>query len=563
MGGLNATLNIGVQALDAAQGALDATSNNIANVNTPGYTEEVVQLSENPLSQLESGITGGGVTMDGIQSVQDQLLNLQIQQQTSQQSSVNTESASLQQIQTYFTTTGTDLASALTSFSTSLAALSATPTSAATQQGVLSSGQDLAQAFNTTANGLTSAQSSADSLVTASVAQINTLTQQIAQLNGQVGQLTASGQNDNSAEDQLNESVQQLAGLTGIDVTQSSNGDTITTGSGTPLVIGDQSFTLQTTTGANGFQQVLDSNGSNITSSIQGGQLGGAIQMRDQVIPGMLSQLNSLASQFSSSFNAAQTEGVDSNGNQGQNFFSIPANSGDAALGMSVAISNPSQLAINSIGASSGNSNVANLSAVLARALPSNSASSTAGTATAPLTTGTALTDGSVTSIADGATGQTFSFTAGASSTIADLQAAITSAVAAGTLSAGTSLSFNAAGHAVIATTTAGDTLQVSTNDAALGQFNSTSGQTPASAYANLVFDVGNAASNASTQSSAIAKSLLQLTDQQSSVSGVNIDDETANLIRFQTAYQAGARIVSTIQELNTVAMDMGSSQSY
>ncbi len=47
--------------------------------------------------------------------------------------------------------------------------------------------------------------------------------------------------------------------------------------------------------------------------------------MRDQVIPGMLSQLNSLASQFSSSFNAAQAQGMDSNGNQGQNFFTVPS----------------------------------------------------------------------------------------------------------------------------------------------------------------------------------------------------------------------------------------------
>jgi flagellar hook-associated protein 1 FlgK len=100
-------------------------------------------------------------------------------------------------------------------------------------------------------------------------------------------------------------------------------------------------------------------------------------------------------------------------------------------------------------------------------------------------------------------------------------------------------------------------------NDTVLGQFNSTSGKTPANAYASLVFNIGNAASNASTQYTALGKSLLQLTNQQSSVSGVNIDDETANLIRFQTAYQAGARIVSTIQQLNTVALDMGSSQSY
>jgi flagellar hook-associated protein 1 FlgK len=179
MGGLNATLHIGMQALDAAQGELNATSNNIANVNTPGYTEEVAQLSEDPLTLSGTTITGGGVSMGGIESVQDELLNLQIQQQTSQQSSANTESASLQQIQTYFTTTGTDVASALTSFSTSLTALSASPMNTATQQSVLSSGQNLAEAFNTTANGMSSAQSSADGLVTASVAQINTLTQQI------------------------------------------------------------------------------------------------------------------------------------------------------------------------------------------------------------------------------------------------------------------------------------------------------------------------------------------------------------------------------------------------
>jgi len=563
MGGLNATLNIGVRALDAAQAALDATSNNIANVNTPGYTEEVAQLSEDPLTQSGGEITGGGVTMDGIQSVQDELLDLQIQQQTSSQSSANTESASLQQIQTYFTTTGTDIATALTTFSNSLDALSASPISTATQQSVLSAGQDLAQAFNTTANGLTSAQSSANGLVTTSVAQINELTQQIAQLNGQIEQLTNSGQNDSSTEDQLNASVQQLSGLTGISVTQSKSGDTIMTGNGTPLVMEDQSFTLQTTKGSDGFQQVLDSNGSNITSTLNGGQLGGAIQMRDQTIPGMLSQLNSLASQFSSSFNAAQTQGLDSNGNPGLNFFAVPTGSAEAAAGITVSISDPSLLAISSVGTGSSNNNVANLSAVLSQALPSNSVSSTGGNPSAPLATSTPLTNGSVTSIADASTGATFTFTAGASSTIASLQAAIASAVTAGTLSNGTGLSFNAAGHVVISTTTTGDTLQVSSSDTALGQFNSTSGKTPANAYASLVFDVGNAASNASTQYTALGKSLLQLTNQQSSVSGVNIDDETANLIRFQTAYQAGARIVSTIQQLNTVALDMGSSQSY
>jgi flagellar hook-associated protein 1 FlgK len=295
--------------------------------------------------------------------------------------------------------------------------------------------------------------------VTQTVAQINSLTGQIAQLNGQVSQLTADGQDGGTVEDQRDELVQQLSQLTGISVTQSSDGEVITTGNGTPLVMGSQSFSLQTTTGSNGMQHVLDSNGTDITTSLQGGQLGASIQIRDQVIPSYLTQLNTLASQFASAFNAAQAEGYDSNGNTGQNFFSVPTSSAGAAAGIAVSITDPSQIAISSDGTAGSNGNVANLSAALTNALPT--------------------------------------------------------------------------------------------------------GTTPSQAYANLVFQVGNDASNASSQSTAIGQNILQLTNQQSSVSGVSIDEETTNLIKYQTAYEAAARIVSTIQQLGTVTLDMGSSQSY
>ena len=247
--------------------------------------------------------------------------------------------------------------------------------------------------------------------------------------------------------------------MTGISVTQNAGGETITTGNGSPLVMGSQSFSLQTTTGSDGMQHVLDSNGNDITSSIQGGTLGGAIQVRDQVIPGLLGQLNTLATQFATAFNTAQAQGYDSNGNAGQAFFSVPSGTTGAAAGISVALTLPSQVAVSSDGSSGSNGNVANLSAALTNALPS--------------------------------------------------------------------------------------------------------GQTVAGGYASLVFQVGNAASNASTQSTAIGQNLLQLTNQQGSVSGVSIDEETTNLIRYQTAYEAAARIVSTIQQLSTDTLDMGASQSY
>lgn len=453
MAGLNTSLVIGIQALEAAQGALNATSNNIANANTPGYTRQLPQFTQNQETQAGNEVLGGGVNLAGLQSVRDELLNLQIQQQTSLQSSEDTQSSSLQQIQTYFTSTGGDIASAFTAFSSSLAQLSANPASSAVRQSVLASGQNLANAFNTTSKGLTNAQSQADSQVTQTVAQINTMTQQIAVVNKQLAQTTPSGQDGGTLQDQRDELVQQLSKLTNVSITQTESGETLTTANGSPLVIGGTSFALQTTTGSDGMQHVLDVNGSDITSSIQGGQLGGAIQIRDHVIPGFLSALNTLAGQFATSFNTAQAQGFDASGNAGKNFFTIPAGIAGAASGISVAIGDPSLLAVSSDGSPGSNGNVANLSAALTNVLPS--------------------------------------------------------------------------------------------------------GQTAAGAYASLVFQVGNAASHASAQSTAIGQNLLQLTNQQGSISGVNIDEETTNLIRFQTAYEAAARIVSTIQHLSSVTLNM------
>ena len=74
---------------------------------------------------------------------------------------------------------------------------------------------------------------------------------------------------------------------------------------------------------------------------------------------------------------------------------------------------------------------------------------------------------------------------------------------------------------------------------------------------------MGNAASNASEESTAIGLNLQQLTNQQGAVSAVSTDEETTNLIRYQTAYEAAARIVSTIQQLGTVTLDMGTTGGY
>ena len=454
MGSLTSSLSIAVQSLNAASGALQATNNNIANANTPGYTREIPILQEAAPTTDGTLSVGGGVALEGYQSVRDELVTTQIQQETTAQSGANAQLASMQQIEPTFTTSTQDIGTDMSALFSSISNLSTDPTSSSSRTAVLTAGQNLATAFNTASNTLTSQQTGLNTQVTQDVSQINQLTQQIAALNPQIVAIKGTVQDGGTLEDQQNQLVLKLSALTSVSVTQSSNGITLSTGNGTPLVVGSQSFALQTTTASNGMTDVLDQYGANITSSLTSGDLGGTIQTRDTTIPGLLTQLDTLANQFGTAFNAAQATGYDQNGNAGQNFFTIPATVAGSAGSISMAITNPSQIAASSDGTSGSNGNLVNLSAVQTAALPS--------------------------------------------------------------------------------------------------------GQTPVNAYANLVYQVGSLTSSANAESTATTSSLLQLNDQLNSVSGVSIDQESANLITYQTAYEAAARVVTTIQAMFTVTLAMG-----
>ncbi len=241
--------------------------------------------------------------------------------------------------------------------------------------------------------------------------------------------------------------------MTNISETQTQQGLTITTGNGAALVVGNQSFDLEVANGPTGQQDVF-SQGQDITGSITGGSLGGTIQVRDQDIPNILNQLNTLASQFADAFNAAQTTGYDLNGNPGQALFSY--NSAGAAASLSLTTTDPNAIAASSDGTPGSNGNVGNLMAVETSPLPS--------------------------------------------------------------------------------------------------------GDDPTDTYANLVAQAGNMASQAQADVSSSTASLNQLNDQLGALSGVSINEETANLLNFQNAFSAAARVVSTINQLTQTVLTMGTS---
>ena len=149
--------------------------------------------------------------------------------------------------------------------------------------------------FNNTSDSLSQQRANLDLSVTQTVQQVNTLTGQIASLNTQISQLQGTGQDASAFEDQRDVAIGQLSSLIDVSTINSDNSLTLTTSNGTPLVVGGQSFSLSTQTNASGFQDVY-AQGVDVTSKLTSGQLAGLIQVRDQTIPGLLSNLDTLAS---------------------------------------------------------------------------------------------------------------------------------------------------------------------------------------------------------------------------------------------------------------------------
>jgi flagellar hook-associated protein 1 FlgK len=357
MSSLNASLATALSGLIAEQGALATTTNNVANVNTPGYSREQPVLVASDPVVLDPLTFGTGVTLQSIESIRDPILESQIQQQTQAQGQFTTLSSALQQTQVNFTASTGDIGTSISNFFDSINQLSTNPADLSLRQGVLTAADNVATSFNTTANALSQQQTSLDLSVVQQVGQINQLTQQIATLNGQVGNLENVGENAGTFIDQRQQAIDQLSSLVDVSVIPSDNTLTLTTANGAPLVTGLKSFQLQTQSTPSGLHDVY-SQGNDITGEISSGQLGGTIQARDQEIPQTQTGLDTLAAGLADAVNTVQAAGFDLNGIAGTNLFNPPPASGaGAAASLSVAISNPSLIAASSDGTPGSNGN--------------------------------------------------------------------------------------------------------------------------------------------------------------------------------------------------------------
>ena len=355
MGGLNVAFNTIQSALVADQEAINTTANNVANANTPGYTEETVTWQETAPITVDGQQFGTGVGITSVNSTGSPILDQAIDQQQQSLSSATSREAGLTDIEDIFNQVATDstgsgsggIGGALTNFFSAVSTLETSPAESASRTGFLSAAQALATSFNSAASQLSAQTNSLNLQVTSNVQQINGLTSSLATLNQEI----SSSSNSDSAtlNDQRQEDLTQLSALIGVNQIQTQdNGLTLTTTNGTVLVEGNQSFALST--GPSSSQpgtEAVYSGATDISTSIQGGSLGGTLSNLYTDIPAVQSQINTLAYSLATSLNSIQESGADENGNAttGVPLFNITSSSTGVAAAISLAITDPSQIA--------------------------------------------------------------------------------------------------------------------------------------------------------------------------------------------------------------------------
>jgi flagellar hook-associated protein 1 FlgK len=303
-----------LSALQTNTEALRLTSNNIANINTTGYARRVVNEGT-----LAVGNQLGGVDIATVQRVIDQYLGREVLSAGGSSSRYDTQASMYGQLNGLLGSPGdgTALTSQLTNVSSALGQAVMSPTDSATQLGALASFQSLATQFSTLSNSIAGLRSQADQQIAGTVTQVNQLLKQIHDLNSQAQAATIAGNTDSAVFDQRDLAIQNLSQLVGIRAQTMSDGTiAITTDDGTGLVgatYAQLTYAGGATNGTYGpitIQSVNPNTGEvigspqTLDSHLDGGQLKGLMDMRDNALASTAEELGNLARQTALAYNA-------------------------------------------------------------------------------------------------------------------------------------------------------------------------------------------------------------------------------------------------------------------
>ena len=239
-----AGLSIASSGLFAAQRALDITGHNISNVNTRGYSRQRLnQAAQDPMSIVGGqGQLGLGVKMQFISQVRDEMLDIKYRTEVNTLGEWEEKYNSISQIEAIFNEpTDTGIRKVMDNFFEGLNSLSKDPSSPTTRAVFIQSAVALAQNFNHMTDNFEKMIRDANEEVESSVRSINSMGSQIARLNEQILEAELDGSRANDLRDARNLLIDDLSKLVDIQVKEVpiSNGNSSTLSiliQGTPLV---------------------------------------------------------------------------------------------------------------------------------------------------------------------------------------------------------------------------------------------------------------------------------------------------------------------------------------
>ena len=320
--------NVGIAGLNANRRALDITSNNIANVNTEGYSRQSAYFSQD-----------GKLPEVSTRRSYDSFINNQVRSNTSSTGYLKSFSELSGQIDSSLSDAQAGVMPSMQRFFNAIQTVSNDPASPAARQTLLSEAETLAGNFNSLGKRLDQLNNGLNGKLNTLTEKINSLSGGIADINQRIFNTQSNGLSEpNSLLDQRDQMVQELSELTSVTtVVQKDGAMNVFIGSGQAVVAGFDSFNLSTE--RNGFdpsqlEVMIDAAGGkvNISDLMRGsGEIGGVLDFRSQVLDDTRNTLGMMAMGVTSAFNEQNRAGIDLNGQAGGDFFT-PIDQSDISI---------------------------------------------------------------------------------------------------------------------------------------------------------------------------------------------------------------------------------------
>ena len=543
------TLGIGTTALSALQRAISTTGQNIANVNTDGYSRQSVTFSARPAQDIGVGFLGSGVKVTSIDRAYSQFMANDVQQRTASSGYYSLYANAAERVDSMLGDPSTSITQAMDSFFASAEAVANSPTSLPERQVMLSNAETLVQRFDYIVGRVDDVTKEMNSQIAGAVSEINQLAGGIATLNEEIAKVSGrTGGLPNDLLDQRDALIVQLSSLVDTKTVAQDDGSlNVFIGRGQPLVTGSVAETMATQTDPDlGSTSIVTlsafvAGSSDVSDFLTGGKLGAALTVTDEVVNPTRRELNLLAVGFAETVNAIQEGGDDLQGVNGTALFTETEG---------VVKTAPS---VDDSTANSGNAAVT-FTVTYAKLLTGYSYRvdyTATGVNLRNLTTDAVTTLGASPATVDGVqityTAQVATGVAGANQGDAFIVDPV--------FQASRFLEVKIDDPAKIAAASNGGAAGNNSNMLAMIELRDQSllkGSTATygEVYNNLLSDVAvrtqRAQASAETETALLGSAL----DRQSSLQGVNLDEEAANLVRYQQAYQAAAQIVAVANEV-------------